>query len=152
MTERQSKSRAVFELRLHIVFVTKYRRPCLSTEVQHAARQAFVEVLKEWGCSLVEFGAEADHVHLIAEIHPALDVSRLINNLKSASSKRLRNQFPEHFARYYWKPVLWHRAYYVGSIGSASLETVKRYVERQGTKSKTDETTGDEDQSGIEPD
>jgi len=33
-----------------------------------------------------------------------------------------------------WKPVFWHRAYYVGSVGVASLETVRAYVEAQGTK------------------
>ena len=150
MTERQSKSRAVFELRLHIVFVTKYRRPCLSDAVQQEAKLAFADILAQWDCTLVEFGAEADHVHLIAEIHPALEISRLINNLKSASSKRLRNRFPEHFANFYWKPLLWHRAYYVGSVGAASLETVMRYVERQGTKARQDGAIQADDQSNIE--
>lgn len=152
LTERKSKSRAVFELRLHIVFVTKYRRPCLTEAVQQEAKQAFADILAQWDCALVEFGAEADHVHLIAEIHPALEISRLINNLKSASSKRLRNRFPEHFVNFYWKPLLWHRAYYVGSVGAASLETVKRYVERQGTKARQYGTIQADDQSDIESD
>ncbi len=36
-------------------------------------------------------------------------------------------------AKFYWKPYFWHRAYYVGSVGGASLDTVKRY-EAHGTK------------------
>ena len=32
--------------------------------------------------------------------------------------------------------IIWHRAYDVGSVGGASLETVKRYVEAQGTQEK----------------
>lgn len=134
----QSKSRAVFELRLHIVLVTKYRRECLLPEMQIAAREAFERILADWNCSLIEFGAEPDHVHLLVSIHPALNISTLVNNLKSASSKRLRNAFAEHLAKFYWKPLLWHRAYYVGSVGNVSLATIQRYVAQQGTGQKQD--------------
>ena len=85
---------------------------------------------------MIEFGGEADHVHLLVGIHPALNRSTLINNLKSASSRRMRNRFADYLAKFYGKPYFWHRAYYVGSVGGASLETVKRYVEAQGTKEK----------------
>ena len=47
---------------------------------------------------------------------------------------RARLRFAEHLARYDWKPLFWHRAYFVSSVGGASLATVKAYVERQGTE------------------
>jgi len=131
-----SASHAVYSLRLHIVFVTKYRRKTLTPELLTALREAFTEILTDWRCSLIEFGGEADHVHLLVGIHPALNLSTLINNLKSANARRMRNRFADHLAKFYWKPYFWHRAYYVGSVGKASLETVKRYVEAQGTKEK----------------
>ncbi|PSR27383.1 MAG: hypothetical protein C7B47_08505 [Sulfobacillus thermosulfidooxidans] len=34
----------------------------------------------------------------------------------------------------YAKPSFWHRVYDVESVVQASLETVKRYIEAQGTK------------------
>jgi putative transposase len=55
-----------------------------------------------------------------------------VNNLKTVTSRLLRKEFPTELARFYWVPVLWHGAYYVGSVGNASLATVKRYVEQQG--------------------
>ena len=105
-------------------------------ELLTALRAAFAEILTDWRGPLIAFGGEADHVHLLVGIHPALNISVLINNLKSASSRRMRNQFATHWRKFYWKPYFWHRAYYVGSVGGASLETVKRYVEAQGTKEK----------------
>ncbi|WP_020373550.1 IS200/IS605 family transposase [Sulfobacillus thermosulfidooxidans] len=129
-----SASHAVYSLRLHIVFVTKYRRKTLTSELLAALREAFAEILNDWRCTLIEFGGEADHVHLLVGIHPALNLSTLINNLKSASARQMRNRFADHLAKFYWKPYFWHRAYYVGSVGEASLETVKRYVEAQGTQ------------------
>jgi len=70
------------------------------------------------------------------DIHPALDISTLINNLKSASSRRVRGEFATPLARFYRQPVLWHRAYFVGSVGGVTLEVIKRYVQNQGTSSK----------------
>ena len=134
--ENKSLSHAVYSLRLHIVFVTKYRRKTLTPEMLDYLRGAFAEILDGWRCTLLEFGGEADHVHLLVEIHPALNISTLINNLKTASSRRVRNRFADHLKPFYWKPYFWHRAYYVGSVGGATLETVRRYVESQGTLEK----------------
>ena len=133
-TNNRSSSHAVFNIKLHIVFVTKYRRKTLTPELLEYLKTAFSEILLAWRCKLVEFGGEADHVHLLIDIHPALDISVLINNLKTASARRSRNRFAEHLAAFYWKPMFWHRAYFVGSVGGATLETVRAYVESQGTE------------------
>ncbi|MHB8370053.1 MAG: IS200/IS605 family transposase [Leptospirales bacterium] len=132
----KSISHAVYSLKLHIIFVTKYRRKTLTPELLDYLQGAFGLILADWRCTLLEFGGEADHVHLLAEIHPALNISTLINNLKTASARRVRNRFSEHLKPFYSKPYFWHRAYYVGSVGGATPETVRRYVESQGTKEK----------------
>lgn len=128
-----SSSHAVFNIKLHIVFVTKYRRKTLNQGILDYLKEAFTEILVAWRCELVEFGGEDDHVHLLVSIHPALNISELINNLKTASARRTRNRFAEHLENFYWKPLFWHRAYFVSSVGGATLETIKAYVEKQGT-------------------
>lgn len=131
----KSSSHAVFNLKLHIVFVTKYRRKTLTPELLDYLKEAFADCLAAWRCKLVEFGGEPDHVRLLVDIHPALDISVLINNLKTASARRARNRFAEHLAAFYpKKPLFWHRAYFVGSVGGATLETVRAYVDAQGTE------------------
>jgi putative transposase len=129
----RSSSHAVYNLKLHIVFVTKYRRQTLSPELLAYLETAFGEILAAWRCRLIEFGGETDHVHLLVDIHPALDISVLINNLKTASARRARNRFADHLAPFYQKPWFWSRAYFVGSVGGATLETVRAYVDAQGT-------------------
>ena len=130
----RSSSHAVFNIKLHIVFVTKYRRKTLSPEVLDYLKGAFSDCLVAWNCKMLDFGGEPDHVHLRIDIPPALDISVLINNLKTASARRTRNRFAEHLAPFYSKPLFWHRAYFVGSVGGATLETVRAYVEAQGTE------------------
>lgn len=135
MKEVQSSSHAVFNLKLHVVFVTKFRRKTLNEELLAYLKEALSEILEGWRCRMIEFGGESDHIHMLIEIHPALDISILINNLKTASSRRARNRFAAHLSKFYFnKPMFWHRAYYIGTVGGATLETVKKYVESQGTE------------------
>lgn len=102
----KSSSHAVFNIKLQIVFVTKYRQKTLTPELLKYLETAFSEILTAWRCKLVEFGGESDHVHLLIDIHPALDISVLINNLKTASARRTRNRFAEHLSAFYRKPFL----------------------------------------------
>ena len=123
---------AVFSLQVHLVFVTKYRKKVITPTMLQELESIFAKILVAWKCTLLEFGGEADHVHLLISYHPNLSLSVLVNNLKSVSSRQLRTKYESHLRNFYWKPVFWHRAYYAGSVGHASLETVKRYVESQG--------------------
>ncbi|WP_418910385.1 IS200/IS605 family transposase [Acidithiobacillus ferriphilus] len=79
---------------------------------------------------------KGDHVHLLVEIHPALNISTLINNLKTASARRARTRFASTSNLFIGNRFFLHRAYYVGSVGGAILEAVRRYGESHGTKEK----------------
>jgi putative transposase len=83
---------------------------------------AFGEILEGWRCKLIEFGGEPDHVHLLVDIHPALDISVLINNLKTASARRTRNRFTEHLVKFYYaKTLFWHRATLSAALAALRL-------------------------------
>lgn len=128
----KTRNNAVFELRYHLVLVTKYRRNVFGKMMLDRLEEIIAATLLKWRCELVEFGGEQDHVHILFTAHPAMDLSRLVNNLKTVSSRRLRQEFQEQLKIHYWKPVLWHGAYYIGTVGKASLKVVQQYVERQG--------------------
>ncbi len=118
--DSHSSSHAVVTIRLHIVLATKHRRKAITPSTLADLREVFAEILSGWRCSLWEFGGEADHVHLLIDIHPALQISVLINNLKTASSRRIRAKYADHLRRFCWKPFFWHRTY-VGSVGHGQL-------------------------------
>jgi len=125
----KSSSHAVLNIKRPIVIVTKYRRKTLTPELQDYLKDAFADCPTAWRCKRVEFGDEPDHVHLRFDIQPALDISVLINDLKTASARRTRNRFAEHLAVLYKKPLFWHRADFVGSVGGATVETVRATVD-----------------------
>jgi putative transposase len=59
-------------------------------------------VCEDFGCELVEFNGETEHVHLLVNFPPTVALSRLVNSLKGVSSRRLRQEFPD-LARHYWR-------------------------------------------------
>ena len=127
-----ARNNSSFDLKYHLVLTTKYRRKALSELIRKRMEAIFSELLISWRCELIEFGGEDDHIHILFAAHPAMDLSKLVNNLKTVVSRRIRSEFPSELSKYYWKPVLWNGAYYIGSVGGASLDVVKKYVENQG--------------------
>jgi putative transposase len=86
----------------------------------------------DWGGRLIELNGESDHVHLLIELPPNLDLSRFVNSLKTTSSRLLPKEFDRQAQPVYRKPVLWSRSYCIISCGGAPLSILKQYVERQG--------------------
>lgn len=123
---------AQYDLKYHLALVTKYRHKVFTEEILERLKEISIELLEKWDCELLEFGGEADHIHLLTSAHPSLELSKLINNLKTVTSRAIRKEYEEHLKPFYWKPVLWTRAYYITSSGGAPLEVIRQYIENQG--------------------
>lgn len=124
---------AVYNLKYHLVLVTKYRRKCLTQEMLQRLEAICQEQCEHWSLELLEFGGEADHIHLLLDAHPALEMSKFINSLKTVSSRLIRKEYAEHLSGFYWKPVLWTRAYCLITVGGAPLSVLREYIENQKT-------------------
>ena len=59
---------------------------------------------------------------------PTLAPQQLANQFKGSTSRVLRERFPWLKRRL---PSLWSRAYFVGSAGTVSAATIRRYIEQQ---------------------
>ncbi|MDJ0716609.1 MAG: IS200/IS605 family transposase [Prochloraceae cyanobacterium] len=128
----KTSNHSAYRLFYHLILSVKYRKKCISKEMLDRLEEIFEDLLSKWDCRLVEFGGEADHVHILFEAHPTIELSKLIKNLKSVSSRRIRNEYAEHLSKFFWKPYFWNRAYAVISVGGrASIETLLKYIENQ---------------------
>ncbi len=123
--------RSVYALTVHIVFVTKYRRQAINQTMLTRLHEIFQQTCVQWGCQLLEFNGESDHVHLLVNFPPQVQLSKLIANLKTVSSRLLRKEFIVEIERIYRKPVFWSGSYFVASCGGVTIETLRKYVEHQ---------------------
>lgn len=125
--------RSVYTLTVHIVFVTKYRCKVISPAILNRCGEIFQGTCDKWACQLVEFNGEADHVHLLVNFAPQVQLSKLIANLKTVSSRLLRKEFAADLEKVYTKPVFWTGSYFVASCGGVTIEQLKKYVEQQSS-------------------
>jgi putative transposase len=113
------------------VFVTKYRKKVINKEILEDLREIFSRLCNNAKSELVEFKGETDHVHLLVDISPDIAPSKLVNTLKTISSRMIRKKYQNYLKPFYWKPVFWTGAYFVTSSGGAPLEVLKQYIENQ---------------------
>ena len=130
-TAYRSHWHCVYHMKYHLVLVTKYRRKCFTASIIDRLKQIFEDPCAKWDIKLHEFNGEADHVHLLLEMHPNIMPSKFINSIKTVSSRLIRKEFSEHLCKYYWKPVLWTRAYCLLTAGGAPIEVLKKYIQKQ---------------------
>ena len=140
---------SVFSVKLHFVFVTRYRRKAITAEMMTRMREMFSQVCKTMDCELLEFDGEGDHVHLLVDFHPKHSISAVAGSLKACTSRAMRKEFAEHLKQFYWsdarpsgdptrkvhqgKNVFWSGSYYVASSGGAPIEVLKQYINNQET-------------------
>ena len=127
----KSHYHCVYKLTYYLVLVTKYRKKCLSNEMLNRLEEIIKKNCADWEIDLLEFNGEADHIHLLLEMHPNIMPSKFINNLKTVSSRLIRKEFEEELKPYYWKPVLWTRAYCLLTTGGATIDVIREYIKNQ---------------------
>lgn len=121
----------VYDIKFHLVLVTKFRKKCINKSLLEFLQEHFERLLIKWECRLHEFNGEADHVHLLISLNPSVQPSKLVNNLKTVTSRLARKQFSQHLKKFYWKPVFWSRTYCLVSCGGAPLTILKQYIANQ---------------------
>jgi REP-associated tyrosine transposase len=87
----------------------------------------------KWNCYLIKFNGERDQVHLLFTSNPNIQLSTLVNNLKTVSSRLIRGDFLKIVKQFYRKPAFWHRSYCILTAGGTPLEVIRRYIENQET-------------------
>lgn len=122
----------VFNLHVHLVFVTKYRKKIFTKSILDELQIIFTNVCSDFEAELVEFDGGGDHVHLLVTYPPKLALSKLVNSLKGVSSRLLRKQ-SNAIQRHYWKNMLWSPSYFASSCGGAPIEMLKQYIRDQQT-------------------
>ena len=100
----------------------------MDPDVAARLKQIIREVCAERDAPIVELETMPDHVHLLVTCDPQFGIHRLVKQIKGRSSRLLRQEFPSIKSRL---PTLWTNSYFVATVGGATLEVVKRYVENQ---------------------
>lgn len=122
---------SVYDLKYHIVWITKYRKPILRGEIGKRVRELIRQSCGSLDVYIVKGHVAKDHVHLLVSVPPNLAVSELVKRLKGRSSRLMLEEFGE-LRKLYWGRHLWARGYFVASSGNVTDEVIAEYIEKQG--------------------
>jgi len=141
--EYRQGSHTVYDIKYHVVWVTKYRYKVLTGEVAMRAREAIRQICMAREIKILKGHVSRDHVHLFVSCPPGLSVSRMMQYVKGKSSHVLQNEFSE-LRRRYWGQHLWARGYFCASSGTVTDAMIKAYIEQQDVPPNDGFTVTDE--------
>lgn len=125
------KEGLVYKNQFHVIFCPKYRRKVLVNGIDERLKEILPEEAAKLQAEILSLEVMPDHVHLFLTCDPRLLLHRIIKQLKGASARRLRMEFPELKSRL---PCLWTRSYFCCTVGHISEATIRRYIEMQKDK------------------
>ena len=120
-------------LTYHLILVVKYRRACITQEIAEEIQNTAAQILKQNRGKLIEFNTDKDHVHMIIETNPSQPIGKLVGVIKGISARHVRSKFKEYLKDYLWGDSFWSDSYFIASCGGVTVDTLKKYVENQGS-------------------
>lgn len=128
-----TNNHSVFKLNYHLIMVVKYRRKVIDDTISTRLKTMFEDIGEKYHITVKEWNHDRDHVHVLMTAKPNTELSKFINAYKSASSRKIKNEFPK-IRQKLWEEYFWSQSYCLLTVGGAPLEILKQYIETQGKK------------------
>jgi len=100
----------------------------LEDHIAKRLKELTIEKESEYGYEILDMEVMPDHVHLLLDMNPKIGIVRAVNMIKGYTSHELRKEFPSLKSRI---PTLWTHSKFISSVGTVTLEVVKKYIEEQ---------------------
>jgi len=131
MEHYRQSSHTVYDIKYHLVWITKYRKPVLRGEIAERVRDLIREICKAKDIEILKGHVSRDHVHVFLSVAPHLSVSQVVQSLKGKTSRKLMMEY-KSLSRAFWGRHIWARGYFVASSGNVTDEVIMKYIEEQG--------------------
>ena len=135
MQHYRNTSHTVYDIKYHLVWITKYRKKILNGELAKRVRELIREICKTNEVEIIKGHISVDHVHLFVSVPPHISVSKLMQYIKGKSSRKIMSEF-KTVSKMYWGRHFWGRGYFVVSSGTITDEMIVEYIEKQDIEDK----------------
>ena len=115
------------DLKVHLIWVTKYRYEVLTQQVGIRTREIIRQVCDQKDIHIISGVVSKDHVHLYISYPPKYSVSDIVKWCKGRSSKKVQEEFPQ-LGKRYWGKHFWAIGYAAFSSGHVTDEMIKEYL------------------------
>jgi len=130
MRNYRKNSHSQYDLKVHLIWIPKYRKRVLTGKVAERARDLLRQICMEHEVHIISGKVGSDHVHMFVSYKPQLALSKLVQYLKGTSSRVLLEEFT-HLRKQFWGCHFWARGYMAISSGNITDEMIQQYIDEQ---------------------
>ena len=136
MNNYRKSAHATYDIKYHIVWITKYRKPVIVGKIAERTRELIRMICQGNEVEILAGHVGKDHIHLLVSVPPHLSASKLVQYLKGNSSRKLQMEYKE-LNKQFWGQHLWARGYFVASSGNITDEVIAEYIKNQDIEEHT---------------
>ena len=127
----QRNTHHVFRLMYHFVWIPKYRHKVFEEPYRSKLKAIIQKIGYDYNIEIVELEVPVDHIHMVVRSEPKVSPSDIMQVIKSLSAREFFRFHPEIKKKYFWGGKLWTQSYFVETIGNATEEVIRKYVQDQ---------------------
>ena len=132
MNNYVSRNHSKYYLKVHLIFVCKYRKKLLINNFDNIVKNIILEISYRSNFIIDILETDEDHIHMLVSYPPKFSVTSIVRKLKQETTINLWKNYPKFLSKHFWKEhTFWSDGYFACSIGEANPETIKRYIENQ---------------------
>jgi REP element-mobilizing transposase RayT len=110
---------------IHIVFSTKNRMQLIQPPLDVELYAYLGSICNRLGCNPIKIGGYTDHVHILCLLSKKITLIKLMEDLKSHSSKWIKTKGIE-YENFYWQ-----NGYGAFSVSPTEIDKIIQYIENQ---------------------
>ena len=129
MEEAQSLNHTKWDCKYHIIWIPKYRKKTIFTNLRQHLGEALHELARQKESKILEGHLQSDHVHILISIPPKYPVSSVVGYIKGKSAIYIARTFSNR-RRNFVGETFWARGFYVSTVG-LDEESVRNYIKNQ---------------------
>ena len=128
----QTNSHCKYLIALHLILVVKYRKQLLTDSIGEFVKSCMLRLSERSDFDVEEMEIDKDHIHVLLTIKPHNSVSQYVRRIKQSTTQSVWRRFPSLKQQFWREKTCWSDGYFVCSVGNASAEIIRHYIQDQG--------------------
>ena len=126
-------NRRKYNLKVHIVLVTKYRKQLLKDSIADDVKQKIFDIANAYGYEIIAIETDKDHIHFLLSYDTTDKVCDIVKIVKQETTYYLWHKYSSLLSKQYWKKKkVWSDGYSASSIEKVSSATIKNILRVRG--------------------
>ena len=130
--EYQTNSHCKHLISLHLIIVVKYRKQLLMGDIGQFLKNSILKISVTSDFEVEEVEVDKDNIHILLRITPRFSISQHIRRIKQQTNTQFWDEFPSLKKEFWAEKTFWSDGYFACSVGDASAETIRKYIQEQG--------------------